>query len=374
MSLYADDPIPNTNDKLKILRDGSQVGTKARKLNFPPIFTVNENVAQNRYDILMAELAIAEAMLADNAVSTNKIANTAVNNAKLANSAVDANKLASDAVTTAKILNSNVTTAKIADNNVTTPKILDANVTNAKVAQITDMTKLPSTLAFESIEETGVIVGNDATPASMGYGLLSNPVNDTTPSQIADGNGGGHLNYNTTTTQETRVGLRTNRTITVRQVNPEFFCKFAIPSITALAGFIGFSSQSQQVNTDPALLTNVHGFGLTWRTTSSSLFRVSRNAGGATTTITDLATALTSNPISVWMKLSDDLAKIDYKIWTTSNADPSLASPTETGSATTNLPSTNIQMYYHFCTANVTTTSKTLDHWISKVRTTGENV
>ena len=57
-------------------------------------------------------------------------------------------------------------------------------------------------------------------------------------------------------------------------------------------------------------------------------------------------TTIKTTPISIWMKLFNTLAKIDYAIWTSGDGDPTLAAPTETGSITTDIPTLNQDLYY----------------------------
>lgn len=245
----------------------------------------------------------------------------------------------------------------------------------AVLADIPGATDLSPYQAFKSIELTGMVQGNNTSVATMGEGLLAPPVLEDTPTAVLDNNGGAHLSFQTGTTEETLVGWKSNRAIAVREVNPEFFCKIATPSITAMKMFVGFSELATQDNIDPTALPNADGFGFCINTSASTTnYRIYRNAGDASASSGNVTTTIKTTPISIWMKLYDTLAKIDYAVWTTSNGDPSLAAPTETGSITTDIPAVNVDMYYHCLVNNFTTTNKTLDHWISKVRTTGEFV
>ena len=160
----------------------------------------------------------------------------------------------------------------------------------------------------------------------MGEGLLSNPALEDTPTSAIDNNGGAHISFQTGTTAETLVGWRSSRAIATREVNPEFFCKIATPSITAMKMFIGFSENSTQDDIDPQSLDGADGFGLIINTSDSTTnYRINRNNGDATDTASNIATTLKTVPISIWMKLYNTLAKIDYAIYTTGDGDPTLA-------------------------------------------------
>ena len=399
----------------------------------------NPKLADNAVNTAeIADNAVTTAKILDGNITTSKILDGNVTTAKILDGNITTAKILDNNITTAKILNANVTSAKIADltaalviaNNIayqaknsggtatnlawidtandynfgafleslstgdltfgankrirhsetglTAQRTYTYPDSSGRIAVLTDIpgaTDLSPYQAFKSIEMTGTIQGNNTAVATMGEGLLAPPVLEEPATSVLDNNGGPHINFKTTTTEETLVGLKSNRAIVVREVNPEFFCKIATPSITAMKMFVGFSELATQDNIDPTNLPNADGFGLCINTSASATnYRIYRNAGDATTSSGNITTTIKTTPISIWMKLFDSLAKIDYAIWTANNGDPSLGVPAETGSITTDIPTTNQDMYYHCLVNNFTTTEKQLDHWVSKVRTTGEFV
>ena len=143
---------------------------------------------------------------------------------------------------------------RMVDTGLTAQRTYTFPNSSGQVAVLTDIpgaTDLSPYQAFKSIEMTGTIQGNNTSTASMGEGLLSAPVLEDPPTSNIDSNGGAHLSFATGTTQETLVGLKSGRAIATREVNPEFFCKIATPSITAMKMFVGFSENSSQDNVDP---------------------------------------------------------------------------------------------------------------------------
>lgn len=264
--------------------------------------------------------------------------------------------------------------AQLSESGLTAPRTITFPDFDARLASITEIPaapEVPDVDPFQSIRQTGTIQGHIAT-ANAGEGLLRGVLFDTAPVLVLDGNGGPHYTFNTGTTVSTRSGMRSPTTVAVRQSNPEFFCKFAASDNDG-RGFVGFSSLASQPAADCSSLNNASGFGFSWNDDVSGFLRHSRNDGDAATEGANFTTDMSTNPISVWMKLYDDLAKVDYKIWTTNKGDP-LSPPTEVGTLpTTELPADSTLMYYHVAQNNsLDTISEVMDHWVSKIRLTGE--